>query len=151
VREIDATAELAEVDPTGELIASSRPVEGVSEVWTAGTGDLVATLSATAHVTTLSFDASGSRLATAHADGTVRLWDPMTGAQELVLEVGTQVDMVRFSSDGSKLVTQDEHGSVRVWALDLDDLIALAHDELTRELSEDECRQYLRVARCSDA
>jgi WD40 repeat protein len=151
VREIDATAELTEFAPTGGLIASSRPVEGIAEVWEAETGDLLATMTATAHVRTLSFDAAGAQLATAHADGTVRLWDPRTGAQELVLEVGTQVDTVRFSSDGSKLVTQDEHGSVRVWALDLEDLIRLAHDELTRELSEDECRQYLRVARCSDA
>lgn len=151
VREIDATAELTEVAPNGGLIASSRPVQGIAEVWEAKTGDLLATLTATAHVRTLSFDASGDQLATAHADGTVRLWDPRTGAQELVLEVGTQVDMVRISSDGSKLVTQDEHGSVRVWALDLEDLIGLAHDELTRDLSDDECRQYLHVARCSDA
>ena len=58
---------------------------------------------------------------------------------------------VRFTPDGSKLVTQDEGGFVQVWALDLEDLIGLAHAELTRELSEDECRQYLRVQRCSDA
>ena len=90
VREIDATAELTEFAPTGELIASSRPVEGVAEVWEAETGDLLATLTATAHVRELSFDAAGNRLATAHADGTVRLWDPRTGAQELVLEVGTR-------------------------------------------------------------
>ncbi len=124
VREIDATAELTEFAPTGELIASSRPVEGVAEVWEAETGDLLATLTATAHVRELSFDAAGNQLATAHADGTVRLWDPRTGAQELVLEVGTQVDTVRFTPDGSKLVTQDEYGAVRVWALDLDDLIS---------------------------
>jgi hypothetical protein len=35
-----------------------------------------------------------------------------------------------------------------VWALDLDDLIAIAHDKLTRELSDEECRQYLHVDAC---
>jgi hypothetical protein len=30
-----------------------------------------------------------------------------------------------------------------VWALDLDDLIAIAAAELTRGLTDDECRQYL--------
>jgi hypothetical protein len=32
---------------------------------------------------------------------------------------------------------------VRVWALDLDDLIGIAEGELTRDLTEEECRQYL--------
>jgi hypothetical protein len=34
---------------------------------------------------------------------------------------------------------------VRVWALDLDDLIAIARREVTRELTDDECRQYLHL------
>jgi hypothetical protein len=33
-----------------------------------------------------------------------------------------------------------------VWALDLDDLIRIAEGELTRELTEAECRQYLHQA-----
>ena len=41
--------------------------------------------------------------------------------------------------------------SLRVWALDLDDLIAIANDRLTRTLSDDECRQYLHVERCPPA
>jgi hypothetical protein len=32
---------------------------------------------------------------------------------------------------------------VRVWALDIDELIAIANNELTRPLTDDECRQYL--------
>jgi WD40 repeat protein len=151
-RRIDTAAELTEFAPAGGLIASSRPVDGIAEIWDAGTGVRIATLTATAHIAALAFDASGSRLATAHADGTVRLWDPRTGSQNLVLHVGDQaVEHVWFTPDGSMLVTADDAGSVRVWALDVEALIGLAHDELTRELSEDECRQYLRVARCSDA
>ncbi len=149
---IDTQAELTEFAPRGGLIASSRPVDGIAEIWDAETGERTATLTATAHIAAMSFDASGSRLATAHADGTVRLWDPRTGAQDLVLRVGDQVvEHVWFTPDGSKLVTRDAGGSVRVWALDIEDLIGLAREELTRELSEDECRQYLRVTRCSDA
>ena len=41
-----------------------------------------------------------------------------------------------------------EDGLVRVWALDLDELIAIATDRLTRTLTEDECRQFLHVERC---
>jgi hypothetical protein len=40
---------------------------------------------------------------------------------------------------------------VRIWALDLDDLITMANERLTRSLSDDECRQYLHVERCPPA
>ena len=100
----------------------------------------------------LTFDASGTTLVTGHADGTVRLWDPETGVQNLVLHAGDRpVESLRFSPDGSKLATQDAAGNTRVWALELDDLIAIARNKLTRGFSEDECRQYLHLARCSDA
>jgi hypothetical protein len=36
-------------------------------------------------------------------------------------------------------------GVVRIWALDLDDLIRIARTQVTRELSEDECPQYLHL------
>jgi hypothetical protein len=35
-----------------------------------------------------------------------------------------------------------------VWALDLGDLEDLARDRLTRDLTESECRQYLRPDDC---
>jgi hypothetical protein len=39
---------------------------------------------------------------------------------------------------------------VRIWALELDDLIAIAQDRLTRSFTEEECRQYLHAERCPD-
>ena len=49
------------------------------------------------------------------------------------------------------LASIGDDGIARVWALDLDDLIAIANDRLTRGFSEDECRQYLHLERCPDA
>ena len=57
---------------------------------------------------------------------------------------------VVFSPDGSKLASAGP-GLVRVWALDLDDLIAIADTKVTRTLTDEECRQYLHVARCPAA
>lgn len=149
VDRVETSAEFVEFDPSGALIATSRPVEGIADVWDAQTGERAATLTATSHIADITFDASGSRLATAHADGTVRVWDPRTGTQSLVLHPGdSQVERLRFSPDGSMLATQDDDGFGRVWALDLDDLIAIAATKLTRGLSEDECRHYLHLERC---
>ena len=53
-----------------------------------------------------------------------------------------------FSRDGAQLASGSSDGSVRIWALDLDDLIAIAKSELTRSLTNEECRQYLHVDRC---
>jgi len=80
-------------------------------------------------------------------DRTVRLWDVDTGVQRLVLR-GHEliVGRVAFSPDGSKLASGPLDGTARVWALDLDDLIKIARRELTRELTEAECRQYLHGA-----
>ena len=82
----------------------------------------------------------------------MRLWDPETGVERLVLRSdGRYVGHVVFGPDGSTLTSVSEDGIVRVWALDLDDLIGIAGERLTRELSDDECRQYLHLDSCPDA
>ena len=152
VATIDTAAVRVLYDPTGTRIATSRVVEGIVDVWDAETGEQVATLTAPAAVSHLAFSSDGTSLATGHGDGMVRLWDSETGIQKLVLRGdGQRVTQVLYSPDGSDLVSLDENGLVWVWPLDLDELIAIATDRLTRTLSDDECRQYLHVERCADA
>ena len=152
VRKINASAELMTFDPHGALIASSRRVEGIADVWDARTGQRVATMTASAHVLDLAFDPTGSRLATTHSDGTIRLWDPRTGTQTLVLYAADEhVGRVEFSPDGSMLASAGDSGIVHVWTLDLDVLIDIAKARLTRGFSEDECRVYLHLTRCASA
>ena len=95
-------------------------------------------------------DPDRDRIATASSDTTVRLWNATTGVQELVLRGHTSpVWHVRFSADGSRLASASLDGSVRVGALDLDDLIEMATNEVTRTLTDAECRQFLHLAECS--
>jgi WD40 repeat protein len=98
----------------------------------------------------VAFTANGSRVAVAHSDGTVRLFDAATGAQQLVLPgFGCTVDTVAFSPDGEKLASTSVCGGLRIWALDIGDLLEIAHREVPRALTDEECQQYLHVDQCS--
>ena len=37
---------------------------------------------------------------------------------------------------------------MRVWALDIDQLAELGRERVTRDFTDDECRQYLHAERC---
>jgi WD40 repeat protein len=88
-------------------------------------------------------------VATAGTDRTVRLWDPANGRERLTLQGHEQeVTDIAFCDDGTKLVTAGLDGVARVWALDLDDLMAIAEDKLTRGFTEAECREYLHRDAC---
>jgi WD40 repeat protein len=153
---IDTPALGVLLSPRGHLVATTtrqglptRPGETV-DVWDPASGRHVTALEGnTGGVLGLAFSADGSRLATASLDGTVRIWDPSSGEQLLVLRGHyTSVTSLAFSPDGSRLASVGGEGVVRVWALELDDLVEIAERELTRTLTDGECRQYLHVDRC---
>jgi WD40 repeat protein len=55
---------------------------------------------------------------------------------------------VAFSPDGSMLASSTFDGTARVWALDIDDLLEIARQNVTRSLTDEECRQYLNLQAC---
>jgi len=151
IRRIRTKADLAQLDPTGRLVASTRLVEGEVDVWDTRTGRRVSVLTGhTGPVMDLAFSPEGNRIATTSVDGTSRTWVPRTGEPVTVLrpQGARGGGGVQFSADGKRLITTGFDGTVRVWALDLDELIGIARDKLTRGLTTPECRQYLHVDRC---
>ena len=153
---VDTPANVALLSPTGRLVATAGPLRtllgsgGPVETWDPATGRRVATLAGnTGAVLDLAFSADGTRLAVSGQDGIVGIWDPTSGEQRLVLRGHyAGVFSVAFSPDGSRLASVGSEGVVRVWTLDLDELVEIAKDELTRTLTDEECQRYLHVQRC---
>jgi WD40 repeat protein/class 3 adenylate cyclase len=143
VMTIKTPVEAVAFDPQGGRIAVANP--GGVEIWNLETGRRAATLGGgTGGLLDVAFSPDGSLIAAGTLDATVRVWDADSRAQVLVLQGHEDVVWdVAFSPDGSKLASGSGDGTVRVWAMDLDDLIAIAEDELTRGLTQAECRQYL--------
>jgi WD40 repeat protein len=155
-RRIDTGQYEAVLSPRADLLVSTPFTEftgsQVAEVWDWATGAHLRTLRQSGTVSGAGFSRDGSRLATASADGTVWVWDPHAGAPEqLVLRGhGGPVSAVAFSPDGARLASASADGTVRVWALDLDELVGVATRGLTRDLTDDECRQYLHTEGCPE-
>ncbi|MGH9192870.1 MAG: BTAD domain-containing putative transcriptional regulator [Acidimicrobiales bacterium] len=150
VSSVETPASTVAFDPGGTRLVTADWISGAAAVWDVRSGERVASLEGhEGAVGDAVFSPDGSTIATAGNDGTVRLWDAETGSQSLVLRGhGTAVGTVRFSPDGAKLASVSGDGTARIWALDLDDLVEIAERELTRDLTDAECRQYLHLDRC---
>ena len=55
---------------------------------------------------------------------------------------------LEFSPDGRFLATTSGSGKVYMYVVDVQDLLALAQSRLTRSLTRDECRRFLRMDEC---
>ena len=144
-------ADLA-VDPTGSRIIFARELTGSAEIWDVESGDRVRTVRGAGTAYGVEYSADGSRVALSGADGTIRVFDSGTGRLELILRGHDRaITSASFSPGGRRLASLDEGGEVRVWALGVNELVDIARRRVTRPLDDDECRQYLRQERCSEA
>jgi len=129
--------------------AAITGVIGAVRIWDVSSGEDVLTLKGhNGAVNTVTFSADGKLIATASIDGTAKIWDATTGANLLTLPVDVRgAGDAAFSPDGNRLAVGGVSG-IYVFILPIDDLVKLAKSQLTRELTDEECQQYLHVSVC---
>ena len=137
-------------DPTGSRIVA---LDGLSRVQvvdvTSGKRLALLTERPDEGITALAFSADGTLVAIGERDGSMRLVDAGTGKEQLALPGnGCPVLDMAFSPDGTKLASAG-CDVVKIWALDVDDLLRIAQREVAaRQLTDEECRQYLHESPC---
>lgn len=89
-------------------------------------------------------------LATGSFDGFYRLWDLETGQRLFEIEVGEALARLGhgFGSDGSTLYYVQSANAIGRLPTDVNQMIVLATDSMTRTLTDDECRDYLHKDGC---
>jgi WD40 repeat protein len=116
------------------------------QVWDATTGRKTRMVQTGAPVSDVTFSRDGTRLAMTTVDETssTRVWDWPRETELLKFADGAL--WVDFSPDGTLLAGVDNEPApyVHVWALDIDRLLQIARQRVTRSLTEAECRQYLQ-------
>jgi WD40 repeat protein len=134
--------------PNGLFLTAHE--DGTALVRDFKTGEVRFTLRGhTARVHQIDVNPAGTRIATSSDDGTVRLWDLETGDELLTLRGHSYlVYGVDFSPDGRLLATASPDGTAALHLLPINELVDLARDRVTRDLTDDECRQYLHLERC---
>lgn len=70
------------------------------------------------------YNADGTLVLTASADGTARIWDATSGRSVITIKAGkAPLTAARFSPDGSQAATASMDGTVKVWNAKTGDLI----------------------------
>jgi WD40 repeat protein len=119
-------------------------------LWDIASGEQLQQLAAHAGlILRLAFSHDGSKLASVGFDSLAKVWDVASGEQLATLYGGTgNVFGADFSPDDKHVATAVGDGTVRLYTLEMEELISLARERVTRELTDEECRAYLHMQQC---
>ncbi|MCP4289575.1 MAG: protein kinase [Gammaproteobacteria bacterium] len=118
--------------------------DGTVHVWDAGTGEELLTL--TGHedsVVQALWNGDESQLVTGSWDGTLRLWNAETGTERVIINPRVGYNHAVWNQDGSRILVTGSGGRVEQYFTQLEDLIAVSCERLTRNLTPAEWQQFM--------
>ena len=92
----------------------------------------------------VAFSPNGRYLATTSIDGTVDVWDWASGQEVARVAHEASVFTAAFSPDGRQLATGGDDRTARIWTVDPANLLSDACNRVTRNLTIEEWRRYVR-------
>ncbi len=95
-------------------------------------------------VNDIAFDSTGDRLVSASDDKSIIVWDVATKSVDKQIRRTFEPFGAAFSSDGQRVLVGDGRLGPHVVYLNWEELLRVAEQKATRELSDGECRQFLR-------
>jgi WD40 repeat protein len=127
--------------PDGKWLATGDLHD--TTVWEAANGREVARIAHESWVQTIAFSPDSQWLATGSGDYAVRVWEVATGRELAHMVHGGPIHAVAFSPDGQRIASASWDSTARVWLWRPETLIAEACARLTRNLTQEEWRQYM--------
>jgi WD40 repeat protein/transcriptional regulator with XRE-family HTH domain len=113
----DSPIYAATFSPDGTRLATANRLGTTVEVWDAGTGNSIFSLSGnTSVIRTVAYSPDGTHFATGSNDGIVKVWDASNGTllQTFPGHTGIVWNVV-FSPDGTRLASASADGTGKVW------------------------------------
>jgi WD40 repeat protein len=143
------TVDYAEFSPDSTRLVTLAQ-DQTARVWDVGTGRNVQSLPHEEFIGGASFSPDSRWIATASADGLATLWETATGSRFMDFGPHEHVRLsVAFSPDGVRVATGTNQGEVLVHSCEVcgstDQLLARAATRVTRALTADERRRYVKT------
>ena len=129
----------------GTLVAVAG-TDGSVQFWDPETGTRLHDSERNQHanvVNDIAFNATGNRLVSGGNDHSVIVWDATTGKILHRIQQSTVPWRVAFSPDAERVLVANGTGVPHIVFLNGDELLRVAQEQTTREISAAECRLYL--------
>jgi WD40 repeat protein len=117
------------------------------KVWSMPGGKELLARTSDGNLMSVAWSHDGTRFA-AGVGSELRVWNARNGQQLLAMPSDGSINSIAWSPNDKRLIGATFNGNVHVYAMDIHDLMTLARQRVTRDLTHDQCRIYLHTDKC---